>query len=39
MQDALLLVDVVNDFRHEDGGALLASFRQRQPRLAEALER
>jgi nicotinamidase-related amidase len=39
MQDALLLVDVVNDFRHEDGGALLASFRHRQPRLVEALER
>ena len=39
MKDALLLVDVVNDFRHEDGGALLASFRHRQPRLVEALER
>jgi nicotinamidase-related amidase len=39
MQDALLLVDVVNDFRHEDGDALLASFRRRQPRLVEALER
>jgi len=38
MKDALLLVDVVNDFRHEDGGALLASFRQRHPRLVEALE-
>ena len=38
MKDALLLVDVVNDFRHEDGDALLASFRQRQPRLVEALE-
>lgn len=39
MRDALLLVDVVNDFRHEDGAALLASFRARQPRLVDALER
>ena len=38
MKDALLLVDVVNDFRHEDGEALLASFRARQPRLVAALE-
>jgi nicotinamidase-related amidase len=29
MKDALLVVDVVNTFRHEDGDALLASFRQR----------
>ncbi len=26
MKDALLLVDVINDFRHEDGEKLLASF-------------
>ncbi len=39
MKDALLLVDVVNDFRHQDGGALLTSFRVRQPRLVQALER
>jgi nicotinamidase-related amidase len=39
MKDALLLVDVVNDFRHEDGEALLTSFRARQPRLVQALER
>jgi nicotinamidase-related amidase len=38
MNDALLLVDVVNDFEHEDGDALLASFRERQPRLVAALE-
>ena len=38
MKDALLLVDVVNDFRHEDGEALLASFRKRQPRLVAALD-
>ena len=39
MQDALLLVDVVNDFRHEDGEALLTSLRTRQPRLVQALAR
>jgi len=39
MKDALLLVDVVNDFRHEDGEALLTSFRARQPRLVQALAR
>jgi nicotinamidase-related amidase len=37
MSDALLLVDVINDFRHEDGGALLASFRDRHQRLVEAI--
>ena len=39
MKDALLLVDVVNDFRHEDGEALLTSLRARQPRLVQALAR
>jgi nicotinamidase-related amidase len=39
MKDALLLVDVVNDFRHEDGEALLTSLRTRQPRLVQALAR
>jgi nicotinamidase-related amidase len=39
MQDALLLVDVVNNFRHADGEALLASFEVRQPRLVHELER
>ena len=29
MKDALLLVDVINDFRHEDGDKLLESFRER----------
>ena len=29
MKDALLVVDVVNTFRHDDGEVLLASFRQR----------
>lgn len=31
--DALLIVDVINDFEHEDGDRLLESFRQRQPAL------
>ena len=29
LNDALLLVDVINDFRHEDGEKLLTSFRER----------
>jgi nicotinamidase-related amidase len=37
MRDALLLVDVIHDFRHEDGEALLASFRERQPALVDAI--
>jgi nicotinamidase-related amidase len=37
MRDALLLVDVINDFRHEDGKALLASFRDRHPCLARVI--
>jgi nicotinamidase-related amidase len=39
MRDALLLVDVLNDFEHEDGDVLLASFRERQPALVAALSR
>lgn len=39
MKDALLLVDVVNDFVHEDGDALLASLRERHGRIEEELER
>ena len=38
MKDALLLVDVLNDFRHEDADALLASFRERHGAIVEALE-
>jgi nicotinamidase-related amidase len=38
LRDALLLVDVVNDFRHEDGERLLASFRERHGGLAAALD-
>ena len=37
MKDALVLVDVINDFRHEDGDKLLASFRQRHGALVRAL--
>ena len=39
MADALLLVDVINDFRHDDGERLLASFRRRHPALRAALAR
>jgi nicotinamidase-related amidase len=39
MNDALLLVDVIKDFRHEDGDALLASFRERHGGLVAALDR
>lgn len=38
VRDALLLVDVINDFRHEDGDALLRSFRERHARLAREIE-
>jgi nicotinamidase-related amidase len=38
VKDALLLVDVINDFGHEDGDALLASFRERHEGLVQALE-
>ncbi len=37
--DALVVVDVFNDFAHEDGDALLASFRERAPRIEEVLGR
>ena len=38
MKDALLLVDAINDFRHEDGDKLLESFRERHGALLRALE-
>jgi nicotinamidase-related amidase len=34
---ALLLVDVIKDFLHEDGDRLLDSYRERQPALVAAL--
>ncbi|HEY7198433.1 MAG TPA: isochorismatase family cysteine hydrolase [Gaiellaceae bacterium] len=39
VRDALLLVDVLNDFLHEDGEALLASFRERHDTLRRAIRR
>jgi nicotinamidase-related amidase len=38
VRDALIVIDVITDFRHPDGEELLASFRQRQPALREAIE-
>ena len=38
MNDALLLVDLIADFEHEDGDALLASFRERQAGMIAAIE-
>ena len=37
MRDALLLVDVINDFKHKDGDALLESFGERQAELVCAI--
>jgi nicotinamidase-related amidase len=31
VKDALVVVDAFNDFDHEDGDVLLASFRERVP--------
>jgi nicotinamidase-related amidase len=39
LSDVLLLVDVVNSFRHEDGDRLAASFRARFPALRELVAR
>lgn len=39
MRDALLLVDVINAFDHEDGERLLASFHARHGGLVRALQR
>jgi nicotinamidase-related amidase len=38
VKDALLLVDVIQDFRHEGGDALLDSFRRRHGELVAVLE-
>jgi nicotinamidase-related amidase len=35
--DALLVVDVINDFTHEDGQRLLESFRERLPAMTTAI--
>jgi nicotinamidase-related amidase len=37
MKDALLVVDVFNDFQHEDGDALFASFTERVPAMIDAI--
>jgi nicotinamidase-related amidase len=37
VRDALIVIDVITDFRHPDGEALLASFRERQPALRQAI--
>ena len=37
MKDALLLVDLIQDFRHDDGDALLASYRQRHAGMVAVL--
>jgi nicotinamidase-related amidase len=39
VNDALLLVDLVNDFEHEDGERLLESFRARHEGMVRALGR
>ena len=37
MRDALLVVDVFNDFDHDDGDALRTSFEQRLPAMTSAI--
>jgi nicotinamidase-related amidase len=38
MNDILLVVDAINDFTHDDGATLLASFRDRLPAMVATLE-
>src|SRR6476620_1392095 len=38
MRDCVLLVDLFNDFRHEDGDVLLACFRERFPDLRALIQ-
>jgi nicotinamidase-related amidase len=38
VQDVLLLVDLIQTFEHEDGDALLESFRHRHGAILEAVE-
>ena len=38
MNDALLVVDAISEFRHEDGGRLLDPFRARLPALRGAID-
>lgn len=39
MRDVLVIIDLLNDFGHEDGDRLLRSFKERAPALRDALER
>jgi nicotinamidase-related amidase len=39
MKDVLVVIDVLNDFEHDEGERLLASFRGRASGLRDALER
>jgi hypothetical protein len=39
LNDALLVVDVVSEFDHDDGDTLLASFRERLTPLRAAIDR
>jgi nicotinamidase-related amidase len=36
--DAVLVIDVFNTFDHDDGEALLDSFRERKPRMEQAID-
>jgi nicotinamidase-related amidase len=38
MRDALLVIDVIDDFRHPDGDRLLASFRERAAAMRAVLD-
>jgi nicotinamidase-related amidase len=38
VRDVLLLVDLIQTFEHEDGDALLESFRHRHAAILEAIE-
>jgi nicotinamidase-related amidase len=38
VRDALLVIDVLTDFRHEGGDALLESFREHQPAIVRLLD-
>jgi ferritin-like metal-binding protein YciE/nicotinamidase-related amidase len=37
LHDALIVIDVINTFEHDDGDALLASFRQHLPLMMQAI--
>jgi nicotinamidase-related amidase len=39
VRDALLLVDLIQDFQHDDGDRLLESYRSRHPAMVAAIDR